>query len=502
MSKLLHGGRLASSRKDVTRFTSSIKSDQRIWGSVIQINKAHTIMLMEQKIISWQQGVKLLRALNELDETKPKLGRLVEDVHVCIEEEVVKKVGLETGGNLHVGKSRNDQVSTAIRMELRKSLIDLMISLIKLQEALIELAGKHLETVFPGYTHLQPAQPVTFGHYLLSHVDALERDLHRLEESYNRVDQCPMGAAALATSSFPLSRERVAELLGFGSLLENSIDCVGSRDFILEVLAVLAITTVDLSRLVEDLILWSSLDFKFIELPDHFSSTSSIMPQKKNPEVLEVVRAKVGGVLGNFVASVATMKALPSGYNLDFQEVTPKLWESLDETTESLDVLSKLVVRLKVNEEAVLDRCSLYFFTSTELANVLTRNYGLPFRVAHKIVGLTVRKLIEKKLNPSDLTPEFLRDVAEEVFNVHLNVKVEDIRSSLDPLGFVKSHKVRGGPSPSETETMLRVRKRWAVLSRTRVSEKKARIDEAAEKLQSVVKAYVELTIEKLKSKK
>lgn len=492
MSKLLRGGRLTSTREDVIKFTSSMRSDQRLLNSVIKINKAHTIMLMERKIVSWSQGIKLLQALNELDGAKPKFEQLIEDIHVYVEEEIAKKAGPEAGGNLHVGKSRNDQVSTAIRMELRKSLIHLMISLIKLQEALVELAEKHVETVFPGYTHSQPAQPVTFAHYLLSFADMLERDLHRLEESYSRIDLCPMGAAALATSSFPLSRERVAELLGFSGVLENSIDCVSSRDFVLEVLAVLVITAVDLSRIAEDLILWSSLDSKFVELPDQFSSTSSIMPQKKNPEVLEVIRARAGHIIGNFVASTVTMKALPSSYNLDFQEITPKLWESVDETTESLDMLSKLIVHLKVNKDAILDKCSLYFFTSTELANTLTRGYGVPFRIAHKIVGSAIKRLIQKNLALSDLTPEFLREIAEETSGVSIKVKMEDIRASLNPLGFVESHKVRGGPSPSETQRMIQVRRRRAVLSRARVSEKKARIDGAAEKLQSVVKAYVE----------
>jgi len=500
VSKLLRGGRLNSSRKDVVKFTSSLKSDRRLWNSVVKINLAHTIMLMEQKILNWSQGVDLLRALNEIGERKPKLQGSIEDIHMYLEEEVVKKLGLETGGNLHVGKSRNDQVSTAIRMELRESLIDLMSSLIRLQEALIELASKHLETVFPGYTHLQPAQPVTFAHYLLAHVDALERCLHRLEQSYNRVDQCPMGAAALATSSFPLNRKRVAELLGFNSILENSIDCVSSRDFILEVMAAIAITAVDLSRLAEDLILWGSLDFNFIELPDHFSSTSSIMPQKKNPEVLEVVRARAGHVLGDLVAAATILKGVPSGYNLDFQEITPKLWESLDETRESINVLSRLVVELKVNKDEISERCSQYFFTSTELANVLTRKYGVPFRIAHKIVGLTVKRLIENKLTLQDLTPEFLSEAAEEVYGVPLNVEMEDIRASINPLDFVGSHKVKGGPSPCETKEMLRVRERRTVLSRARIAERKVRVTEAFEKLQSTVRAYV-TTIEKLKSK-
>ncbi|MHA1605258.1 MAG: lyase family protein, partial [Candidatus Freyarchaeota archaeon] len=251
------------------------------------------------------------------------------------------------------------------------------------------------------------------------------------------------------------------------------------------------ITAVDLSRLAEDLILWSSLDFNFIDLPDQFSSTSSIMPQKKNPEVLEVIRARTGHVLGDFIAAATILKAVPSGYNLDFQEITPKLWETLDETVESVNVLSKLIVELKVNKDEILDRCSRYFFTSTELANMLTRKYGVPFRIAHKIVGLTVKRLIEKKLTLQDLTPEFLSEAAKEAYGVSLNVEMEDIRASINPSDSVGSHKVRGGPSPIETKEMLRVRERRTVLSRARVAERKARVAEAFEKLRSTVSVYV-----------
>jgi len=487
-SRLLRGGRLTSVRRDVVKFTSSIKSDGRLLKSVIKINEAHVTMLMEQKIIEWPNGVKLLQALSEL-ESKMKLNSSLEDVHVAVEEEVNKKVGPEMGGNLHVAKSRNDQVSTAIRMELRQNLLDLMNSVIKLQEALTKLAGKHVRTVVPGYTHLHPAQPVTFAHYLLSYVDMLDRDLLRLVESYQRVNLCPMGAGALATSSFPINRDRIAKLLGFSEVLENSIDAVSSRDFVLEVMADLTIIAVDVSRLVEDLILWSSPDFGIIELPDRFSSTSSIMPQKKNPDVLEVIRAKMSHVLGNFLTSAATMKALPSSYNMDFQEITPRLWESLENVTSSLDMLSKFVANLEVFKN-VFSKPFLSFSTSTELANMLVRKYKVPFRTAHKIVGSLIRILTEEKLTFSDVTPELLQKVIQDSSGLSLNINAKDIRESTDPLKFVESHKARGGPSPTEVERMLKVRKQWAALSRSRLSKKKLELNEADDRLQSLVQSY------------
>ncbi len=485
----------------MVKFTSSSKSDRRLLKPVIKINQAHVAMMMEQKIIEWADGIKLLQALSEL-KSKIKLKSSLEDVHVTVEDEVVKKVGPEIGGNLHIAKSRNDQVSTAIRMELRESLVDLMISVVRLQEALTKLAEKHVRTVVPGYTHLQPAQPVTFAHYLLSYVDMLERNLHRLEEAYQRVNLCPMGAGALATSSFPINRERVAELLGFNQVLENSIDAVSSRDFILETMADLTILAVDVSRLAEDLIVWSSSNFGIIELPDSFSATSSIMPQKKNPDVLEVIRARASHILGNFLTSATTMKALPSSYNLDFQEITPRLWESLENVTSSLGMLSKLVTNLKVSKKA-FSKPLLGFSTSTELANMLVRKYKVPFRTAHKIVGSLIRVLTESKLALSDVTPELLQKVIQDSSGLSLKISLEDIHESTDPVKFVESHKTRGGPSPTEVKRMLRVRKQWTALSRSNLSKKKLELNEADDKLRSVVQSYSSsdnASIAKLKS--
>ncbi|MGQ9460179.1 MAG: argininosuccinate lyase [Candidatus Bathyarchaeaceae archaeon] len=487
-SELLRGGRITSVRKDVVKFTSSIKSDQRLLKPVIKINEAHVAMMMEQKIIEWPDGAKLLQALSELN-SRMKLKPSLEDVHMAVEEEVAKKVGSEIGGNLHIAKSRNDQVATAIRMALRENLIALMTSVVGLQEALTKLAEKHVRTVVPGYTHLQPAQPVTFAHYLLSYVDGLERDFQRLEEAYKRVNLCPMGAGALATSNFPINREKMAKLLGFGEILENSIDAVSSRDFALETMAVLTIMAVGVSRLVEDLIVWSSPEFGVIELPDRFSSTSSIMPQKKNPDVLEVIRARMSHVLGNFVTSVVTMKALPSSYNLDLQEITPRLWESLENIASSLDMLSKLVPNLKVSKN-VFSKPHLSFLASTELANMLVRKYKVPFRIAHKIVGSLIRILIEYKLALDDVTPELLQKVAQDSSGISLNIKIEDIREATDPLKIVKSHNAIGGPSPTEVKRMLKIRKQWTVLARSNLSETKRKLNEAEDRLRSIVKSY------------
>jgi argininosuccinate lyase len=485
LSKLLRGGRIGSARKDVVNFTSSIESDTKLLEAVIKINQAHVTMLIEQKIIDYQIGAKLLQALAELD-PKMKLTPSVDDVHLAIEEEVNKKVGAETGGNLHIAKSRNDQVATAIRMTLRENLLDLMNHVIKLQNALIELADKHTETLFPSYTHLHPAQPVTFAHILISYVDALERSLKRLEETYPRVNLCPMGAGAIATTSFPINRDLTAKLLGFSKVHENSIDAVGSRDFVLETSANLTLLAIDISRMAEDLIIWSAPDFGIVDLPESFAFTSSIMPQKKNPDVLEVVRARMSQVLGNFLASATTMKALPSGYNLDFQEITPKLWESLETVETSVDMLSKLVENLKVKKN-VFSKPFLKFATTTELANMLVKKYNIPFRTSHKIIGAVVKTLLDKKLALSELTPELLNKTATDSAGITLAVKMADIKDSVDPQKFVESHKTKGGPAPEEVKRMLKNRKKLTSQSKTSLKERKGILEKADQQLESVV---------------
>jgi argininosuccinate lyase len=488
LSKLLRGGRIGSARKDVVEFTASIKSDQKLLEAVIQINQAHVTMLVEQKIIDSKMGAKLLQALSELD-PEMKLDPSIEDVHLAVEEEVNKKVGVETGGNLHIAKSRNDQVATAIRMTLRIDLLELLNLIVKLQDSLIELADKHTETLFPSYTHLHPAQPVTFAHILVSYVDALERDLKRLEETYPRINLCPMGAGAIATTSFPINRDRTAELLGFSKVHENSIDAVGSRDFILETSADLTLLAIDISRMAEDLILWSSPDFGIVDLPESFAFTSSIMPQKKNPDVLEVVRARMSQVLGNFLASATTMKALPSGYNLDMQEITPKLWESLETVADSLCMLSKLVKNLKVNKN-VFSKQTLTYSTTTEVANMLVKKYNVPFRMSHKIVGAVVKTLLDKKLALSELTPELLNKTAKDVAGITVAVKLADIKDSVDPKKFVESHKTMGGPAPAEVKRMLKNRKQLTSRLKTSLKEKKGMLEKAGQQLKSVVQRY------------
>jgi argininosuccinate lyase len=474
-------------REDIAKFTSSIKDDARLATAVVGINKAHVVMLMEQKIIQWQDGAKILKALSK--QSSIKLDHSAEDIHMAVEEAVLNETGPEVGGNLHIAKSRNDQVATAIRMQLRKELVELMFNVLQMQKSLLDTASKHVDTVILEYTHLQPAQPVTFAHYLLSHVDGLGRDLERLQGVYERVNLCPLGSGALATTSFPINRKRTAELLGFNAVLENSIDAVGSRDFILETQAALTLLAVNLSRLAEDLIIWSSPEFGTVELPDDFTSTSSIMPQKKNPEVLEVIRARASHVLGDFVASTAAMKSLPSTYNLDFQEITPKLWASIDNLANSLSIFAKLMPNLKVS---TIDegKAAAGFVGATELANVLVRKYNVAFRTSHKIVGALVKSLIDSKQTLLDAAPELLQKIAQEAAGVKLTVKKEDIVECTNPHKLIETYKVLGGPSLVEVEKSIVTRKKNIAHAKTNITKLKQNLADAENTLNSIVESY------------
>jgi len=489
LSKLLTRGRLKSIREDVVKFTSSVKSDKKLVKHIININKAHMVMLAEQKIVDRAVGTKILGALAGLKRGL-RLKAFLQDAHMAVEEEVIEATGREVGGNLHIAKSRNDQVSTAIRMALREELINLLTLIMNLQDTIIALSKEHVQTLIPGYTHLQPAQPITFAHYLLSFFDALGRDSDRIIEVYTRVDRCPMGAGALATTSFSISRERVSSLLGFGDVLENSFDAVSSRDFLLEILGALSILAVDISRLVEDLIIWCTSEFRIIDLPDEFSSTSSIMPQKKNPEVLEVIRARTGHVIGDLVSSLTVMKALPSSYNLDLQEVTPRVWNALETMGRALRMLSSLMPSLKVNSD-VFERSDLTFTTATQLANMLVRKHSVPFRTAHNIVGALVRDLVEKDESLGDVSPERLDETAKRVGGIHLKVNPEDISSAISPSGFVESHNVRGGPSKNEVLKMIASRKELLESSKSRLLERKERLRNAEKTLDHIVNSYL-----------
>jgi argininosuccinate lyase len=455
MSSILKGGRLSASRPDIVSFTSSLEADKRIARSAILVNEAHVMALARGKVIDKSDAKKLLKALQSL-ERGIRFEKKVEDIHVLIEESVTHIVGDKIGGKLHTAKSRNDQVVTAIRMTMRSVIVELSTMMLLVETRLLLLAQKHVLSIFPGYTHLQPAQPITFSHYILSVLDSFLRDSERLTQCYARLNKSPMGSGALAGSSFNVDRGYVARLLGFDGLVENSLDAVAGRDFVLEFVGLSSIIALDLSRLAQDLIFYSCADVGLIELPDAFTSTSSIMPQKKNPDPLEIIRARMAKLTGDLMAASTLIHALPTGYNLDFQELTPTVWSSTDTLVSSLKILEDLIPRLRLIPNATR-KANFMLTSATEIANVLVRDLGFSFRDAHRSVGKAVRRAVRKK--------QTLSELGVEDWSNALHVTLDDrdlakIQKATDLEYVVKSYRTLGSPQPGETRRMIRHRTR------------------------------------------
>ncbi len=443
-------------------YTSSMLDDISIFYPTIRINMAHAIMLAERGIIPKKDAAALLRALIELNNTdiskfdfKPEL----EDIHIVIEEFVAKATSVKIGGRLHTAKSRNDQVSAAIRIALRISLLDVGMLLLRLIDTMMTLAEKNVETVMPGYTHLQVAEPTTFAHYMLAYCSAFLRDVERIEQAYNSANSCPMGACALSGTSFQIDRARVAGLLGFDRIEYNTMDAVGSRDFILQSMSAFAILMVNLSRLAEEISIWTSTEFDMIEIPDEFVSTSSIMPQKRNPVVAEISRAKTSCVIGNLVGAMTMLKALPQAYNLDFQELSPLLWSSVDEAKSSLEVMGRMLGKLKPKKEIMRKRAEHGFSMATELADTLVRKTGLAFREAHSVVGRMIVNALERGKSAEELSLEDLLLASKEVLGKKVELKPEDLKASLDVENCVFLRSVPGGPAPKSVRKHIKLSK-------------------------------------------
>jgi len=452
---ILRQEKLSPAPLEVAKYTSSIKSDIQLVEPVIEINKAHTVMLAKQEILGLGDATAILKALDELPPDL-SLDPRMEDVHMQVEAYVIEKLGEAVGGKLHVAKSRNDQVATAIRMALRTQLLEVIQILVELRKTFLARCNEYLEALMPGYTHLQHAQPTTIAHYLLAYHDAFKRDTKRLMDAYSRVNLSPMGAGALATTSFKIDRKLVAKLLGFDGLLENSVDAVSARDFVVEVLADLALIMTDLSRFSEEIVLWSTSEFSAVELPDEYVSTSSIMPQKRNPVVAELIRAKTANVYGDLMAVLTILKALPLSYNLDLQEVTPHLWSACEVTSSSLKMALGLLKGLKFDSQRWFELVSRDFSTATELADMLVREHNLAFRTAHATVGKLIYEMISEGKEKKDLTPEMLSAAISEVTEVEIQIDKEKFLKALDSLKSVKVKNRIGGPSPKE---VLRMRK-------------------------------------------
>jgi argininosuccinate lyase len=393
MSGKLWDGRFSEKTDhSVEAFTASIEIDRRLYPYDIEGSIAHSKMLAKVHIISDEEAALLIKGLSEikgeLDRGTFQFDDSLEDIHMHIEARLLQKIG-KVAQKLHTARSRNDQVALDVRMLLREETGKIIQQLNALRKELVALAELHIDTVIPGYTHTQRAQPVLLAHHLMAYYEMFTRDSERLCDGLKRINVMPLGAAALAGTTYPIDRAYVAELLGFPEISQNSLDAVADRDFIIEFLSAASILMVHFSRLSEELILWSSSEFRFIELPDAFATGSSIMPQKKNPDVCELVRGKTGRVFGDLLALLTMMKSLPLSYNRDMQEDKAPLFSSIDILQASIDIYTRMLPRIVVNREIMRKAASVGYLSATDMADYLVQK-GVPFREAHAIVGKAV----------------------------------------------------------------------------------------------------------------
>ncbi|WP_444914996.1 argininosuccinate lyase [Microbulbifer sp. TRSA007] len=456
----LWGGRFSEATDAfVERFTASVTFDQRMAMEDIQGSLAHAQMLSEVGVLSADEYHKIADGLKGIAE-EIKAGEFpwsvqLEDVHMNIEARLTQRIGA-TGKKLHTGRSRNDQVATDIRLWLRGRIDLIAAELTRLQNGLVDIAEREADTIMPGFTHLQSAQPVTFGHHLLAWNAMLSRDFARLMDCRKRVNRSPLGAAALAGTSYPINRARTAELLGFDAPTENSLDSVSDRDFAIEFCAFAALLLTHLSRASEELVLWTSSQFDFIDLPDRFCTGSSIMPQKKNPDVPELVRGKTGRVNGHLIALLTLMKSQPLAYNKDNQEDKEPLFDAADTALDCLRVFADMAPALKAKKENMLEAAAKGFSTATDLADYLVRK-GVAFRDAHEIVGQSVSFAIEQDKDLSELSltqlQQFSTEIDEDVFEV---LTLEGSVAARDHIGGTAPNQVRAACKRAREEISQR----------------------------------------------
>ncbi|MFA5832850.1 MAG: argininosuccinate lyase [Bacteroidota bacterium] len=449
-SKSLWAGRFKTALSEAAlRFSSSIDLDKTLYQEDIQGSIAHVEMLAACKIITAEESRRIRTALKgilaEIESGKLDLSWDKEDIHMAIEQRLIQKVG-PVGGKLHTGRSRNDQVALDERLYLRSAIIELKKRIAQFQRVLLYKSEKYFGTIMPGYTHLQRAQPIYLSHHLLAYVSMLERDDERLSDCYKRVNRLPLGAAAMAGTSFPIDRAAVAKKLGFDTVLENSIDAVSDRDYIIEFVSASSNIMMHLSRMSEELVLWSSQEFNFAKIDDSYSTGSSIMPQKKNPDMAELTRGKVGRVYGDLMNILTMMKGLPLAYNRDMQEDKLPLFDAVNTTRDCVYIMTHVFVHTTFVKERFEEELKNDFLTATEIADYLVK-HNVPFRDAHSITGKIVGYCIEHGNSFSKLTLKELHKFSHKFS--------EDVFDLLDPHKSIEHKKSAGSTAPNEVKKQI-----------------------------------------------
>jgi argininosuccinate lyase len=452
----LWGGRFTKQENQLTEdFNASISFDSRMYRQDIQGSIAHASMLARQGIITQAEAEQIIAGLKEisqeLDEGKLQFSVEAEDVHMNIETFLIQKIG-ETGKKLHTARSRNDQVALDVRLYLKDEIAEVKRLLLELEQTLVNLASEHLHTVMPGYTHMQKAQPITLAHHLLAYFEMFRRDAGRLDDCAARLDCMPLGSCALAATGFDLDRPYVAQQLGFGSITRNSLDGVSDRDFAVEFCGAASIIMMHMSRFAEEIILWSSGEFSFIELDDAFSTGSSIMPQKKNPDLAELIRGKTGRVYGDLTTLLTLMKSLPLAYNKDMQEDKEALFDAIDTVKKCLLVLAPMLQTARFRKDKMARGASGGFTNATDLADYLAGK-GVAFRNAHEIVGKAVLYCLQQD--------KALEELSLEEFKGFSPLIEEDVYKYLDVLECVARRKIPGGPAPETVARAIEEAREW-----------------------------------------
>ena len=433
----------------VNDFNSSISFDARMYRYDIEGSMAHATMLGECGIIEKHESEKIVQGLKgilaDIDEGKLQFDPTAEDVHMFVEAELTKRLG-DTGKRLHTARSRNDQVALDVRMILRAETKEIIELVKKLEHTILDIAEKNLTTVMPGYTHLQRAQPITFAHHLMAYANMLLRDISRLEDSYKRTNIMPLGSGALASTTYPINRQRVCDLLGFDEITQNSLDGVSDRDFCIELCSAISLLMMHLSRFSEEIILWCSWEFKFIELDDAYATGSSIMPQKKNPDVTELIRGKTGRVYGDLNTLLVMMKGLPLAYNKDMQEDKEAIFDAVDTVKLCLETFIPMIATMTVRKDNMRAAAAKGFINATDCADYLVKK-GMPFRDAYKISGTLVAKCIRENLTLETLPLEAYQEMTP--------LFTEDIYDAISLETCVKGRVSQGGPSPKAVAVQL-----------------------------------------------
>ena len=486
----MYRSRLGTDLSKITLdYVSSIDDDSEIALYDIIGSQAHTVMLLENKIITKNDAKKILSSLENLKNEKFDSSSGAEDIHELIESLVIKKAGMASGGKMHTARSRNDQVVLDIRMKIRDDINVICNCLLDTIESLVSVSKNHQKTIMPFYTHLQQAQAGLFSHYLLAQADVLSRDFQRLFDTFKRINLSPLGSGPVGGTSITIDRQMTAKMLGFDDVIENSLDATSTRDFVAEYVAMVSILMTNLSRISEDFIIWSTSEFSFIELSDEFTSPSSVMPQKKNPDILELTRGKTAEIIGNLTAILTTVKGLASGYGRDLQQIKSSIWSTSKISISGLLIIKSIILTMKVNEKQMKKVTESSNLIALDIAEKLVQE-GIPFRVTHKIAGVLVQLAHDSKKPISKLTTSEIKKSIEGT-KVDYQI-VSKIISTTSVVSSLKDRKSFGSSGYDEQKRMISDRTQKINIWRSDMSKRENKIKSSTNELQKLVDEIIQ----------